>query len=120
MDWYEVVMTIMGVILGGVLVWIGVNYLKTQQARYRAWKIAQVAQEVVLWVQDFYPGWAGSDKLKRAIDLIVQKMDEAGWDDVPAPEAEVAARVAYQEKIGIQKTMLEKAKELEAKFKTEK
>ncbi|HPD60790.1 MAG TPA: hypothetical protein PKV48_03405 [Thermodesulfobacteriota bacterium] len=44
-------------------------------------------------------------------------MDEAGWDDVTAPEAEVQARAAYQAKIGIQKEMYEKAAQLEAKFK---
>ncbi|NLJ48844.1 MAG: hypothetical protein GX428_04550 [Candidatus Atribacteria bacterium] len=54
--------------------------------------------------------------MKKAIELLIQKMDEAGWDDVPAPEAEVAARVAYQKEIGIQKTMLEKAKAFEARF----
>lgn len=119
MDWYEILLPIIGVILGVVLTWIGANYLKTQAARYRAWKLTNTAQEVVLWIQDYYPNWAGAEKLKKAIELIIQKMDEAGWDDVPPPEAEVAARVAYQKEIGIQKTMLEKAKELEAKFKTE-
>lgn len=120
MDWYEIIMTIAGVVLGGVLAWIGANYLITQQARYRAWKLTNTAQEVVLWIQDYYPTWAGAEKLKKAIELIIQKMDEAGWDDVPPPEAETAARVAYQKEIGVQKTMLEKAKELEAKFKTDK
>ena len=57
-------------------------------------------------------------KLKEAMKLIIQKMDEAGWDDVPPTEAETAARVAYQKEIGVQKTMLEKAKALEAKFKS--
>lgn len=43
-------------------------------------------------------------------------MDEAGCDDVPVSEAEGAAWVVYQKEIGIQKTMLEKAKVLEEKF----
>ena len=43
-------------------------------------------------------------------------MDETGWNDILLPETEVAARAAYQEKIEIQKTMVEKAKELEARF----
>jgi len=120
MDWYEIILTIVGVILGGVLSWIAANYLTTQAARYRAWKLTNLAQEVVLWVEDYYPTWAGAEKLKRAIELIIQKMDEAGWDDVPQAEADLAARAAYQKEIWIQKTMLEKAKELEAKFKTEK
>ena len=120
MDWYEIALTIIGVVLGGVLSWIAANYLKTQEARNRAWKITNVAHDVVLWVEDAYPNWAGADKLKRAIELLIQKMDEAGWDDVPPAEAEIAVRSAYQKEIGVQKTMLEKAKELEAKFKTVK
>jgi len=119
MDWSEVILTIVGVVLGGILSWLAANYLKTQKARYRAWNLAKAAESVVLWVQDYFTDWAGADKLKKAVDLIILKMDEAGWDDVPPTEAETAARVAYQEKIGIQKTMLEKAKALEAKFKSQ-
>jgi len=118
MDWYEIALTIVGMFLGGILSWIAANYLKTQQARYRVWKLAQVAEDMVLWVQDYFTTWSGVEKLKIAVELIIQKMDEAGWDDVPPPEAETASRVAYQKTIGIQKTMLEKAKALEVKFKS--
>lgn len=118
MDWYEVILTIVGVVLGGVLTWIAANYLKDQKSRYRIWKLTQIASDVVLWVQDYFPDWTGAMKLKEAMKLIIQKMDEAGWDDVPPTEAETAARVAYQKEIGVQKTMLEKAKALEAKFKS--
>lgn len=120
MDWYEVILAIVGVILGGILSWIAVNYLKTQASRYRAWQLTKTAQEVVLWVQDSFPTWTGAERLKKAIEMIIQKMDEAGWDDVPIAEADLAARSAYQKEIGVQKSMYEKAAELESKFKTEK
>ncbi len=117
MDWFEIVLTIVGVVLGSVLVYIGANYLKTQNARNRAWKMALIAEQAVLWAQDYFKESSGVEKLKRVVQLIIQKMDEAGWDDVTAPEAEVQARAAYQANIGIKKEMYEKAAQLEAKFK---
>ncbi len=119
MDWYGLIMAIVELVLAGVLAWLAANYLKTQAARHRAWTLTNIAHDVVLWVEDAYPTWSGSDKLKRAIELLLQKMDEAGWDDVPPTEAEIAVRAAYQKEIGVQKTMLEKAKALEATFKKE-
>ena len=117
MDWYQIILTILGVVLGGILSYLGANYLKEQKQRYRAWRLANIANQAVLWVADYFPNLTGAQKLKEAVQMIIEKMDEAGWDDVPVVEADVAARVAYQEKIGVQKTMYEKAAALEMKFK---
>ncbi len=119
MDWYGLIMAIVELVLAGVLAWLAANYLKTQASRNRVWNLTTIAHDLVLWVEDAYPDWNGAEKLRKAVELLLEKMDEAGWDDVPREEAEIAVRAAYQKEIGVEKTMLEKAKALEATFKKE-
>ncbi len=118
MDWYGLIMAIVELVLAGVLAWLAANYLKTQTARHRAWTLTTIAHDLVLWVEDAYPDWDGAEKLRKAVELLMEKMDEAGWD-IPPSEAEIAVRAAYQEEIGVEKSMVEKAKALEATFKKE-
>lgn len=89
--------------MSGILAYVAANWLTDQKQKNRAWRLTNIAHDLVLWVEDGHPEWPGVQKLNKVIELIVMEMDKAGWDDVTKTEAEIAARAAYQEAIGLQK-----------------
>ena len=78
-------------LLTAVFSYLGIDKIKFQ--RYQ--RLIEIAEEAVLYADDYYPESSGVDKLKEAIEYFKAAAQKAGlW--VSDEEAEKKVRVAYQ------------------------
>ena len=92
MEWLkDLLVLILPTVLTAVFSWLGIDKIKFQ--RYQ--RLIEIAEEAVLWADDYYPESSGVDKLKEAIEYFKAAAQKAGfW--VSDEEAEKKVRVAYQ------------------------
>ena len=92
MEWLkDLLVLILPTVLTAVFSWLGIDKIKFQ--RYQ--RLIEIAEEAVLYADDYYPESSGVDKLKEAIEYFKAAAQKAGlW--VSDKEAEEKVRVAYQ------------------------
>ncbi len=95
MDAQKVITDILILVLPAVLSYIfarlGIDKIKFQKYQ----RLIQIAEEAVLWAEDYYPQKPGVEKLKEAVEYLKSACIKAGlW--VSDEEAEKKVRVAYQ------------------------
>ncbi len=87
----DLLILILPSLLTAVFSWLGIDKIKFQ--RYQ--RLIEIAEEAVLYADDYYPESTGVDKLKEAIEYFKNAAQKAGfW--VSDKEAEEKVRIAYQ------------------------
>ncbi|MDK2897074.1 MAG: Bacteriophage holin of superfamily 6 [Candidatus Atribacteria bacterium] len=87
----DLLVLILPTLLTAIFSWLGIDRIKFQ--RYQ--RLIEIAEEAVLWADDYYPESEGVEKLKQAIVYFKSAAQKAGfW--VSDEEAEKKVRIAYQ------------------------
>jgi len=87
----DILILVLPAVLSYVFARLGIDKIKFQKYQ----RLIQLAEEAVLWAEDYYPEKEGVEKLKEAIEYLKNACIKAGlW--ISDEEAEKKVRVAYQ------------------------
>lgn len=106
MDWLDLIKEVLIIILPPLLAYIfgkwGIDADKVAQHS----RLLLIAKQAVLWAQDAFPNSSGVERYEQAYNAFVQALDKAGLlSKVPQDILDQILRAAYQETIGIPKSL---------------
>lgn len=87
----DILILVLPATLSYIFARLGIDRIRFQKYQ----RLLQIAEEAVLWAEDYYPEKEGVEKLKEAIEYLKSACIKAGlW--ISDEEAEKKVRVAYQ------------------------
>ncbi len=87
----DILILVLPAVLSYIFARLGIDRIRFQKYQ----RLIQLAEEAVLWAEDYYPEKGGVEKLKEAIEYLKSACIKAGlW--ISDEEAEKKVRVAYQ------------------------
>ncbi len=106
MEWLELIKEVLIIVLPPLLAYIFGKWGIDQDKIAQHSRLLLIAKQAVLWAQDAYPDSPGIERYEQAYNAFIQALNQAGLlNKVPQDILDQILRAAYQETIGLQKSL---------------